>query len=65
MPLTSAQKQARYRERHLGVRRDQGARPIPSHQSALIRLAHHKKSTVTALIEELAARTERGVTARL
>jgi hypothetical protein len=68
MPLTSADKQRRYRERHLGVDGDKvrlqvcvsiGAR------DSLDRLSWHLGYSVTELIEDLAARTERSVTARL
>jgi hypothetical protein len=68
MALTNAEKQARYRERHLGV--DGEKKRIQLFLSAttraqLDRLARHKGYTVTALIEELAARAERRTVANL
>jgi hypothetical protein len=68
MALTNAEKQARYRERHLG-RRGEKARvqlflSIDT-KAQLDRLAHRKGYTVTALIEELTASAERRTVAKL
>jgi hypothetical protein len=68
MALTNAEKQARYRARHLGV--DGGKRRLTlfidaSTGAQLDRLAHRKSYSVTALIEELVASAERRVTAHL
>jgi hypothetical protein len=67
MPLTSAQKQARYRERHLvnGTRAALHLFVSASTRAKLNRLAHHKGCTMTALVEELATRAERRVMVRL
>jgi macrodomain Ter protein organizer (MatP/YcbG family) len=68
MPLTNAEKQRAYRERHLGV--DGGKARIQlflstSTKAQLGRLARRKGYTLTALIEELVANAERRVTAKL
>jgi predicted DNA-binding ribbon-helix-helix protein len=68
MALTNAEKQARYRERHLGVDGEKARVQLflsADTKAQLDRLAHRKGCTVTALIEELAASAERRVTARL
>ncbi len=68
MPLTNAERQQAYRERHLG-RHGEKARIqlfLSAHARAqLDRLARHKDYTVTALIEEWAASAERRATSRL
>jgi hypothetical protein len=67
MPLTNAERQARYRERHL----DAGEKAriqlfLSLHaRKQLDRLARHKRYSVTALIEEWAAAAERRATSRL
>jgi hypothetical protein len=68
MALTNAEKQARYRERHLGV--DGEKRRLTLFIDAgtgaqLDRLAHRKGYSVTAVVEELVASAERRVTAKL
>jgi hypothetical protein len=68
MALTNAEKQARYRERHLGV--NGGKRRLTLFIDAttgaqLDRLAHRKGYSVTSVVEELAANAERRITARL
>jgi predicted DNA-binding ribbon-helix-helix protein len=68
MALTNAEKQARYRERHLGVDGEKARVQLflsASTKAQLDRLARRKDYTVTALIEELAASAERRVTAKL
>jgi hypothetical protein len=68
MALTNAEKQARYRERHLGRHGEKARVQLflsASAKAQLFRLAHRKGYTVTALIEKLAASAERRVTARL
>jgi len=62
MALTSAEKQQRYRERHLGVRgtKDRIQLFISVQAKAqLRRLARHLGYTVTKVIETLAANAER------
>jgi hypothetical protein len=68
MALTNAEKQARYRERHLGV--DGGKRRLTLFIDAntgaqLDRLAHRKGYSVTAVVEELAASADRRVAGQL
>ncbi len=68
MALTAAEKQQRYRERHLGV--DGGKERvqlfISVHAKAQLgRLARHHGYTVTRLIEVLAAEAERALLAKL
>jgi hypothetical protein len=66
--LTNAEKQARYRERHLGVDGEKvrvGLNLNASTRAKMGRLAHHRGYTITALVEELVERAERRVTARL
>jgi hypothetical protein len=68
MALTNAEKQARYRERHLGAEGEKARVQLflnASTRAQLGRLARHKDYTVTALIEELVASAERRVTAKL
>lgn len=68
MPLTNAEKQRAYRERHLGVHGEKARVQLflsISARAQLGRLARHKGCTVTALIEELVASAERRVTAKL
>jgi hypothetical protein len=68
VPLTSAHKQARYRERHLG----KGGTKIALHlfveattRAKLIRLARYKGCTMPALIEEWATRADSRVADKL
>jgi hypothetical protein len=66
--LTSAEKQARYRQRHLGDDGDKTRIQLllnAATRARLDRLARHSGCTVTALIEELAAAAERRVTTKL
>jgi predicted DNA-binding ribbon-helix-helix protein len=68
MPLTNAEKQRAYRERHLGIRGGKTRIQLilsTSTRAQLERLARRKGYTVTALIEELVASAERRVTAKL
>jgi hypothetical protein len=68
MPLTNAEKQARYRERHLGTDGEKARIQLflcASAKAQLDRLARHKGYSVTALIEELAASAERRIVNRL
>jgi len=66
--LTNAEKQARYRERHLGVDGEKvrvGLNLNAGTRAKMGRLARHRGYTITALVEELVERAERRVTARL
>jgi hypothetical protein len=66
--LTNAQKQARYRERHLGVDGEKvrlGLNLNAATRAKMVRLAHHHSYTITGLVEEPIERAERRVTARL
>jgi macrodomain Ter protein organizer (MatP/YcbG family) len=66
--LTNAEKQARYRERHLGVDGEKvrvGLNLNASTRAKMGRLARHRGYTITALVEELVEPAERRVTARL
>jgi hypothetical protein len=66
--LTNAEKQARYRERHLGADGEKvrvGLNLIAGTRAKMGRLARHRGYTITALVEELVERAERQVTARL
>jgi len=54
MPMTNAQRQKRYRERHRDALRDR-----------LDRLAWHFDWSLTQLVDELAARAERAVEGQL
>jgi hypothetical protein len=68
MALTNAEKQARYRERHLGVNGEKRRLTLfidATTGAQLERLAHHKGYSVTALVEELAASAERRITSKL
>ncbi len=63
MALTNAEKQARYRERHLGNgerRRIQFFLSTPA-RAQLDRLARHYGYSVTKMIEELTANAERSI----
>lgn len=68
MALTSAEKQQRYRERHLGVR---GAKQhiqffvSVQAKAQLGRLARHYGYTVTNMVEKLTADAERALLNRL
>jgi hypothetical protein len=68
MALTNAEKQACYRERHLGV---DGEKVASGSLSTLAPgpkmgcVARHRGYTITDLLEELAERAEQLVTARL
>ena len=66
--LTNAEKQARYRERHLGVDDAKvrvGLNLNAGTRAKMGRLARRRGYTITALVEELVERAERRVTARL
>jgi hypothetical protein len=68
MALTNIEKQARYRERHLGV--DGGKARVglildATTRAQMSRLARHKGYTITALVEELVASAERRVRGKL
>jgi hypothetical protein len=68
MALTNTEKQARYRERHLGVDGEKARVGLildASVRAKMDRLARHKGYTITALIEELVASAERRVTGQL
>jgi hypothetical protein len=68
MALTNAEKQARYRERHLGRRGEKARVQLflgIDTKAQLGRLAHRKGYTITALVEELAASAERRTVAKL
>jgi hypothetical protein len=67
MALSKAEKQARYRERHLekGTKERGHYFFDASTKAKLRRLSRHKDCTVTALIEELVASAERRATAKL
>ena len=68
MPLTNAEKQRAYRERHLGADGEKARIQLflsATAKAQLDRLARHKGYTVTALIEELAASAERRTVAKL
>jgi hypothetical protein len=68
VPLTNAEKQARYRERHLGIDGEKmrvGLNLNVGTGTKIFRLARHRGYTITAFVEELVERTERRVTARL
>jgi hypothetical protein len=66
--FTNAEKQQRYRERHLGLdgtkRRVQHFLSVPT-KAQLDRLAHYYGYTVTQVIEDLAAAAERKLLDRL
>jgi hypothetical protein len=64
--LTNAEKQARYRERHLGVDGEKARVGINAGTRAKMgRLVRHRGYTITALAEALVERAEQRVTARL
>jgi hypothetical protein len=68
MPLTGAQKQARYRERHLGKKGTKIALHLfveATTRAKLRRLARHKGCTMSALIEEWATRADSRVADKL
>ena len=68
MALTNAEKQARYRERHLGVNGEKRRLTLfidATTVAQLDRLAHRKGYSVTAVVEELTASAERRVTSKL
>jgi DNA-binding transcriptional ArsR family regulator len=67
MALTNAEKQARYRERHLenGTMTRGHFFLEATTKAKLLRLAHHRKCSVPALIGDLAASAERLLTAQL
>jgi hypothetical protein len=67
MVLTNAERQARYRERHLGVDGEKSRIQLflnATTRAQLDRLARHKGYTVTALVEEWAASAERRTVAK-
>ena len=63
----NAEKQARYRERHLGNGTKTWGHFFleATTKAKLLRLAHHRNCSVPALIGDLAASAERQVTAQL
>jgi hypothetical protein len=66
--LTNAEKQARYRERYLGVNGEKRRLTLfidASTGAQLDPLAHRKGYSVTAVVEELAERAERRITSKL
>jgi hypothetical protein len=66
--LTNVEKQARYRERHLGVNGEKARVGLilnASTRAQMGRLARHKGYTITALVEELIESAERRVTGKL
>jgi hypothetical protein len=68
MPLTNAEKQRAYRERHLGTDGEKARIQLflsASAKAQLDRLARHKGYTVTAMVEELAAQAEQRIVNRL
>jgi predicted DNA-binding ribbon-helix-helix protein len=68
MPLTSREKQARYRARHLGVDGTKTAIHLfieATTKAKLKRLARYKGCTMPALIEEWARRADSRVADRL
>jgi hypothetical protein len=68
MALTNAEKQARDRERHLGVDGEKvrvGPNPDAGIRAKMERLARHRGYTRTALVEELIKSAERRVTIKL
>ena len=68
MAFTNSEKQARYRERHLGVNGQKRRLTLfidATTKAQLDRLARHNDYTVTALVEERAASAERRATSRL
>jgi hypothetical protein len=68
MAITNAEKQARYRERHLGADGEKARMQLVVSAPAraqLDRLARHYGYSVTKMIEELAANAERYIVERL
>jgi hypothetical protein len=68
MALTNAEKQARYRDRHLGIDGEKARVQLflsTSSKAQLDRVACYKGYTVTALIEELASQAEHKIVNRL
>ena len=68
MALSQAEKQRRYRERHLGVngtKRRMQCLLSAGAREQLGRLAHYNGYSVTKLIEQLAANAERAVLSKL
>jgi hypothetical protein len=68
MALTNAEKQARYRERHLGVNGEKRRLTLfidATTGAQLDRLAYRKGYSVTAVVEELTASAERRITSKL
>jgi predicted DNA-binding ribbon-helix-helix protein len=68
MALTNAEKQARYRERHLGIDGEKTRVQLflsVEAKAQLERVARHRGYTVTALVEELAARADQNIAHRL
>ena len=68
MALSNAEKQRRYRERHLGVDGEKARIQLflsATTRAQLDRLARHNGYTVTALIQELAANAEKRTVAKL
>jgi hypothetical protein len=66
--FTNSEKQARYRERHLGVDGEKvrvGLVLNATTRAKMERLARHKGYTITALVEELIESAGRRVTTRL
>ncbi len=68
MPLSNAEKQARYIERRLGVNGEKARVGLilnAATRAQMGRLARRRGYTITALIEKLVASAERRVTTRL
>jgi hypothetical protein len=68
MALTNTEKQARYRERHLGVNGKKARVGLildAGTRAQMSRLARHKGYTITSLVEELVESAERRATTRL
>jgi hypothetical protein len=68
MALSNSEKQARYRQRHLGVDGEKkriGLILNAGTRAKMGRLARRKGYTITALVEELVENAERRVTTRL
>jgi predicted DNA-binding ribbon-helix-helix protein len=68
MALSNSEKQARYRERHLGVDGEKARVGLildATIRTKMDRLARRKGYTITALVEELVESAEKRVTGRL
>jgi predicted DNA-binding ribbon-helix-helix protein len=68
MALSNSEKQARYRERHLGVDGEKARVGLilnATTRAKMNRLARHKGCTITALVEELVESAERRTLAKL